>query len=518
MFKIYADKDLLYESDYPERLIARGEFDLEVNRSGSFTFQLYPGHPLYDALTELKTTVTAYQDDDLMYRGRIIRRPDGFNLDRTFICEGELSFLVDSKVRPYSFQGSPAAMFRQLIEAHNTQVAEDRRFEVGVVTVTDPNDYITRANSSYPTTYAELMDKLVEPLGGYIVFSSGDNGKRVINWLAAYPVRDRIQGIDFGENLLDYTNTRSAETVATALIPLGAKVESESEDIEPRLTVASVNDGKDYIYDEAAVARYGWIYETEIWDDVTLPENLLARGRAYLDKLTMPTESIELSALDMSALDKDISAFRLGDVISVRSEPHNLDAAYLLSKQTIDVLRPEANKITLGYTGQTLTFATLSTSKIGSQVGALSEAREQDSAAIVSIQKSIKGIDGDITQIKTDQATDLERLTQMYEDLNTKVEERYIYRNAIDSDNQTIGADSDWGLGRHSIKLDGYVAEEIAGFGVYGASNGGTNANWCVPTRLFVWDDDTIDVYIWNQNKNASAKVRIIIRVKYRKL
>ncbi len=524
MFEIYADTELLYNSAYPDRVLTKGELELEVNRSGSFTFQLYPDHPMYNTLTELKTTITAYRDGDLMYRGRIIRRPDGFNLDRTFICEGELSFLIDSKVRPYSFSGSPTTLFTQLITAHNAQVADDRKFTVGTVTVTDPNDYITRANSEYPTTYDELMDKLVNPLGGYIVFTAGENGDRVINWLSAYPTRD-VQSIDFGENLLDYTNTRSAEAVATALIPLGAKLDAAEDGTEPRLTIESVNDGVDYIYDAAAVARYGWIYETHIWDDVTVASNLLIKGLTYLSELTMPTESIELSALDMSALDSDINAFQIGDVIPVKSEPHNLDASYLLRKQTINILRPESNKITLGYTGQTLTFATLSNSRMAPQVTSLSESQKKDSASITSLQTSVSGISGDIDDINTNMGTLSDNVTlainTMSDDLTaleTKVDSMYMYRDAISADDVTINANGGWSLNGQDISVDGYAAEAVTSFGVFPATNGGVNSNWCIVTRAFVYTNNTINAYVWNQNASAAAKVKIIIRVKYRKL
>ena len=515
MWQIYADADLIYDSQYQDRMITQGEFDLEVNHSGSFTFVMYPDHPLYNVLTELKSIVKAYRNNDLIYRGRIIRRPDGFNLDRTFICEGELSFLVDGIVRPYSFSGSPKQLFTNLIEEYNTQVSEDRRFKVGLVTVTDPNNYIIRANSNYPNTLDELMDKLVEPLGGYIVFTSDGSGDRVINWLQNYPSRP-VQSIDFGENLLDYANVRSAEQIATALIPLGAKLPA-TDDIEPRLTIESVNDGKDYIYDEDAVRRYGWIYTTRVWDDVTLPENLFTKGRAALAELVMPTESIELSALDMSALDADISAFRLGDIVPVRSEPHNLNSAYLLSKQTIDVLRPEANRITLGYSGQRLTSATLTTAKLGSQVTDLATGRDRDRQSLVTLANSV-------TEIRDIQEQDAEVIGGALDDLSTdlsalndKVDNMYLYRDAIDVDDVTIGANGAWALGREDISVDGYVAEEIVSFGVYAATHSGAAANWCIFTRLYIWPGSQLDAYVWNQYTGGAAKVRIIIRVKYRK-
>ena len=522
MWQIYADKELIYDSRYQDLMITQGEFDLEVNHSGSFTFALYPDHPLYYTLAELVTTITAYRNDELMYRGRIIRQPDSFDLKRTYVCEGELSFLVDSTVRPYSFNGSPEQMFYFLIENHNSQVAENRRFKIGQVTVTDPNNYIFRANSNYPNTLDELMDKLVGPLGGYIVFTTDEDGSRVINWLYSYPQRS-VQSIDFGENLLDYANVKSAEKIATALIPLGTKLQSTG-DIEPRLTIESVNDGLDYIYDETAVNHYGWIYATRVWDDVTAPENLLTKGRAALNEIVMPTESIELSAFDMSELDADISAFRIGDLVPVRSDPHNLNTSYLLSKQTIDILRPDDNKITLGYSGQTLTVETLTTAKLGYQVNSLATGRDRDRQSLATLTNSVTGMNTEITAIRNIQEQDAEVIGGALDDLSAdlsalsdKVDNMYIYANAVDQDNVTIAAGGAYEKWNKNIEVSGYVAEEVASFGVYSATNGGVNYHACVVTRAFVWDNNTLDVYVWNRGSSA-AKVRIRIRVKYRKL
>ena len=517
MWQIYADTDLIYDSQYQDRMIVKGEFDLEVNHSGSFTFVMYPDHPLYNVLTELRSIVTAYRDDELMYRGRIIRRPDGFDRDRTFICEGELSFLVDSIVRPYSFTGSPKQLFTRLIENHNAQVSEAHKFKVGEVTVTDPNNYITRSDSNYPNTLDEIMDKLVEPLGGYIVFTTDKSGDRVINWLQAYPSRP-VQSINFGENLLTYSKVKSAEQIATVLIPLGAKLTTtEIETVGSRLTIEAVNDGKDYIYDEEAVNKYGWIYTTRIWDDVTIPDNLLTKARAALDELVIPVESIELSALDMSALDTDISAFRIGDIVPVLSEPHNLDDAYLLSKQTIDVLRPESNTITLGYSGQLLTIKALNTAKLGTQIPDLAIDRDRDRLSIVTLTNSFTEIrniqDLDIDVI----GSALDDLTSNLSALNDKVDGMYLYRYAVDADNVPISANGRWTMLQEDISVDGYVAEEIVSFGVYEASDTGSNASWCLFGRLFIWPNNKLDATVWNQGPEA-AKVRIVIRVKYRKL
>ena len=311
MFQIYADGNLIYDSRYEEFLIAKGQLTLEVNKSGQFVFTLYQNHPYYDRIEKLTTIITVYRDSVLVYRGRVIKTSDGFYNDKTFTCEGELSFLLDSIQRAYAFTGSPTELFTQFITEHNSQVGTDKQFTVGEVTVTDPNDYINRSNSAYEDTLTNLTSKLVESLGGYINITPGENGARVINWIDDFPYLS-TQSIEFGENLLDFTKQNSAETLITALIPLGAKIQTPDEDVEqePRVTIESVTpDGVDYVYDEDAVNKYGWIFGSRVWDDVTEPANLLTKADAYLNELINLNISIELSAIDLSAMDKDINAF-----------------------------------------------------------------------------------------------------------------------------------------------------------------------------------------------------------------
>ena len=364
MFQIYADENLIYDSRLEGYSITKGQLTLEVNRSGAFVFTLYNSHPYFDRIEKLSTIVTVYRDDSLIYRGRVIKSVDGFYNDKTFTCEGELSFFLDSIQRPYAFTGSPEDLFNQFIDEHNSQVGEDKQFTVGTITVTDLNDYINRSNSSYEDTLENLSGKLLETLGGYLTITAGEDGERVINWLADFPRTGNVQAIEFGENLLNFTKQNSAEGLITALIPLGAKIQTGEEgDEERRVTIESVTEeGVDYVYDEEAVAKYGWIFGVHIWDDVTQPINLLHKADAYLQELINLNISIELTAIDLSAMNRDINAFTLGDYVPVISRPHNIDAEYLLTKQSIDLLHPENNKITLGYTFSTFTDTTLSNS------------------------------------------------------------------------------------------------------------------------------------------------------------
>lgn len=399
MFQIFADGQTIFDSRYEEYVISQGKLDLEVNKSGSFVFGLYSDHPYFNRIEKLSTIITVYRDQVLIYRGRVIKTVDGFYNDKVFTCEGELSFLLDSIQRAYSFTGSPEELFTQFIQEHNAQVAADKQFTVGKVTVTDPNDYITRANSTYEDTLTNLNSKLLEMLGGYIDITAGENGTRVISWLEDYPYLS-AQTIQFGENLLDFAKTNNAETIATALIPLGAKIETGDSDVEleSRVTIESVNDGLDYIYDEEAVNEYGWIYKSVVWDDVTVPANLLTKARSYLNELINLNISLELSAIDLSAMDQDISAFMIGDYIQVISAPHGIDAKYLLTKQSIDILHPENDKVTLGYTFRTFTDTTLANSSIGSNLNQKVETIENNYVSDNVLSDEIESLKSMINQ------------------------------------------------------------------------------------------------------------------------
>ena len=381
MYAILADEELIYDDRLDDNTIGKGSVSLEVNKSGSCTFSLYPDHDYYDRLKDRTTYITVERDDRLIYRGRILKHSDSFYRERTFTCEGELSFLLDSIIRPYNFTGTPAALFRQIITAHNSQVEEAKRFTIGTITVTDPNNYINRKNSAYESALENIKTRLLETHGGYIIFTEGPNNTRVINWLSELTYLNG-QTIEFGENLLDFVKEVNTEDIVTALIPLGARLETSDPDFEQRLTIESVTSGHvDYVYDQTAVNKYGWVFASETWDDVTVASNLLNKGRARLNELVNPYTTIELSAADLSAMDKDIEAFNYGDYVRVVSAPHNLDAAYLLSKQTIDLLHGENNRITLGYTYQTLTDKTIT----GSALNKMLNAQISDLSAISNI-------------------------------------------------------------------------------------------------------------------------------------
>ena len=242
MYRVYCDNALLYNDQLEAYKIYDAEVELELNQIGHFNFAIYNNHPNFDRLKRLKSIIEVFQDDFLLFRGRILNDEQGFYNEKQVECEGELAFLVDSIQRPYDFQGTPGELFTKFITDHNAQVDAAHQFIVGNITVTDPNDYIARSDSEYPNTWDSIQKKLIETHGGYLWIRHEADGVYIdylkeLNFLSP-------QKIEFGKNLLDLKRETKGEDIATAIILLGAKEEGS----ESRLNITSVTNGVDFVY------------------------------------------------------------------------------------------------------------------------------------------------------------------------------------------------------------------------------------------------------------------------------
>ena len=339
MYKVYCDGFLIYHSKLESSQIFNPSIELELNKTGSFEFTIYSDHPYYNLIKKLKSIVTVYQDDYPIFSGRVLDDEIGWYNEKHIVCEGDFAFLIDSVLRPFSFTGTVAEFVAYVISLHNAQVDENKRFTVGSVTVSGD---ITHDVTDYTTTKETLEKVLLEPYNGYFV-TRFENGVRYLDYLAEINLLSP-QKIQFGKNLMDLKRIRKGADIATVIIPLGAKVEGT----EARLTIESVNGGADFVQDSDAIAQFGTIVKTVVFDDVTDAETLKLKGQAQLAESVNQWETIELTAADLATVDKEFTSFHLGTQVDVLSNPHGINQRFVVSKLSIKLLNPAANKLTLG--------------------------------------------------------------------------------------------------------------------------------------------------------------------------
>lgn len=351
MIQVYADGRLVADTRFQEYSLMGLTTTAGLNKSGTAILTMPPGHPAYEAFISHRTIVKIYEDGSRVFRGRALYPEDDFDNNRTITCEGERGFFRDTVMRPYAYKDTPAAIFRAIIDIHNAQTDWDKRFTVGAVTVSDPNENIVLESETAEQT-GDTLDKLVDRCGGYIVFTETAEGVPLVHWLENLSHISK-QVIEFGSNLLDFSRSGVSPDLATRLVPYGAKDEATGK----RITIERVNGGLDYVQDNDAVALHGIICKPVFWDDVTNPSSLLIHARQELAKRKLVVESLELTAFDLSAMDKSLDAFNVGDLIRVRSIPHGVDDDFQLTDKKKNHLNPSDGKIVMGKEVASLTGA-----------------------------------------------------------------------------------------------------------------------------------------------------------------
>ena len=349
MYRVLCDGLPIHDLRDEELVLLDPQATLEVNTAGSFSFKMPPTHPQYDLPKKMRSCIEIWHDDELIFAGRPTTDTVDFYNRKNIECEGQLAYLNDSVQRPAEYHNMTVRGYLEtLIEVHNSQVDESRQFEVGIVTVTDTNDSLYRY-TNYNSTWKEIKEDLIDDLGGYIRVRN-HNGHRYIDYIKEF---DNLcsQSIRFGENLLDCAREVDMTDIATAVIPLGARLqESEIAALEERLTIKSVNNNLDYIENAEAVKKYGFIVKTVTWDDVTTPEMLLSKGKKWLTDEQFESMVIDVKAVDLHYTDEQIEQFKLYDMVPVHSSPHGLDRQFPLSKMTIHLDKPSSNTFQLGTT------------------------------------------------------------------------------------------------------------------------------------------------------------------------
>ena len=260
MYFVKYGKEYLHDPRSKGYILLDLTIDCEENSCGYCDFTIYPDHPMYGKLRErdADNPIEVYDDDILLFAGFIYELGKEFYLNGQVRCKGELDYLSESIVRPYSTlrrgYGNLApyslnSYFEWLIDQHNKQVSDNKRFKIGHVYLSnlDKNNYIYAENDMYPSTIEEISEKLINVYGGYLQVRH-ENGSRYIDYIAEWS-DENTQILDFGVNLTDYTETDDSSSLATYVVPMGASMSSTDYDYNDGYFVTSDTSpvkGKEY--------------------------------------------------------------------------------------------------------------------------------------------------------------------------------------------------------------------------------------------------------------------------------
>lgn len=444
MYTIYADDALLYSPGDEELSVLSPVLETQCNAAGTLTFVLLPEHPLYSALHKMRTRIDVRQDDEIIWRGRVLETESDFYRQKTVTCEGELTYLVDSVLHPYKladYDGTAAGLFRLYLTRHNEAVSEAQQFQIGNV---DIETLSSVENTGYGNTWDEISDNLIDIHGGFLRVRY-DGETRYLDWTKESGTSCG-QVIRFGENLLDLSEYVSASEVVTCLIPYAGQSGSQ-------ITIKSVNDGKDYIEDAAGIALYGRIWGVTEFDTKDA-STLLEMAKENLHKRLKETITITISAVDLHLLDVNAESFRVGDKVRVVSPPHGIDAEYTCTAISLDLVNPDQSEYTFGTPETGMASTTAATSKavevVDTSVEYLRQIVSDQNTHLLLFDGVIDAyttkVDDNTKAINTVQLT----LNSVTGELTSKVSKD----DLVSTINQTAGAVK---ISAQCIDLEGYV-------------------------------------------------------------
>lgn len=461
MYTIYADDALLYSPGDEELSVLSPVLETQCNAAGTLTFVLLPEHPLYNALHKLRTRIRVMQDDEIIWRGRVLETETDFYRQKTVTCEGELTYLVDSVLHPYKladYDGTAAGLFRLYLTRHNEAVSEAQQFQIGDV---DIETLSSVENTGYGNTWDEISDNLMDIHGGFLRIRHED-GARYLDWTKESGTSCG-QVIRFGENLLDLSEYVSASEIVTCLIPYAGQSDSQ-------ITISSVNGGKDYIEDAAGIALYGRIWGVTEFDTKDA-STLLEMAKENLQKRLKETITITISAVDLHLLDVNAESFHVGDKVRVVSPPHGIDAEYTCTAISLDLVNPDQSEYTFGTPETGMASTTAATSKavevVDTSVEYLRQIVSDQNTHLLLFDGVIDAyttkVDDNTKAINTVQLT----LNSVTGELTSKVSKD----DLVSTINQTAGAVK---ISANCIDLEGYVTAKQLESGDFWADEFGT--------------------------------------------
>lgn len=345
--------ELLHEMDSKaHRSVSDGEFTEDLYAVPSATITVPPQNPAYEHLHESTTLVRFIntRTGETEFDGHILQIPNNDMsasgaVSKKILCEGEMGYLCDSYQLYQHYEETDTTGFlASLLDYHNElmQPNPEKQILLGAVTVHGTNSKTT----SYRSTMEEIKENLTSRLGGILHLRRNDEGRRLLDYLREGDFgRICDTKVELARNLKSISVGTDATGVITRLFPLGCQLNDETGE---RLTIESVNDGLPYIDDEEAIAKYGIRCGTYTWDDVTLPENLIEKGREYLKQACQVKRTYQATVLDLSVIGKDADSFRAGNTYRFINQFVGLDEYLKIIRRTVNIFRPWQPTVEIG--------------------------------------------------------------------------------------------------------------------------------------------------------------------------
>lgn len=308
------------------------------------------------------------------------------------ICELYGDFIEDK--RPYSYT------FQKALEV----ALAPTRWAVGTV---DQPGNVSKSLTFYHISAREALQSILDN-GGEMstaieVAGAGVTARRI-------NIRKRLgrtvpRRFEYGRDALSISKTEH-RTAITACYGYGKGVETDTGGYGRKLTFGSINGGKDYVEDAAALKAYGrpdgngrlahvfGTFEDSECEDASV---LLSETKSYLADNSTPGVTYEADASDLAAMDAAWAGAGVGD------------AVHIVDREFSPALRAEGRvtKVVTDYLAGTVS---VTVGNVAETIADMWSQQRSDVQQAVQKSEAAQGVAGDVDQRLTEARNELEQV------------------------------------------------------------------------------------------------------------
>ena len=327
----------------------------KVNDYGTLTFSC-----LYSVVNfKVNDIVTVYQDGSVYWQGIIISMSRGFYGNVSVTAYGMMYTLTYQSLTSgaWNYPSTIGDVLTDIKNANNVDfgsgltINPDYKFSISFdgSAFQDP---VYDFNPGLSTPF-EAIKRLIEPyLYIYPTYYPAFSDPCFTVNIGEYNTANKTvnQPIEFGLNMLDFSDERTMANFVTSVAPIGKDAQGNY------VYITSVTqDGSGYVkLAQSIIDEYGEKRTKVVYDGISSPSELLAAGTEWLQQNSFQELTITLSAVDLSSLTSlNYDEFKLGYFVTINANQFGFNAQLPILERTVDLTDPANSKLTITNTYQT---------------------------------------------------------------------------------------------------------------------------------------------------------------------
>lgn len=341
------------------RYISEGKLTQKESEIDDLQLTVNQHNYLFGRVKPFQTHIEVYQDNKMIFRGRALdltrMMKDSGQFVQSFVFEDVQNYLKDTCQRWAKIQNTtPEQLFRKIINTHNSQVPDYKKFVVETVDVTNNTDNVYRYIEDGATTWDTIKDKLIDRLGGYIKIEYLGQKNHISYYQQPGKEHPNDTPIQVAKNLQSASVQIDPTEVITQLVPLGATIENGSPDAnpdttvsQPRIDIKSVNGGRDYLDIPRLQEEFGIIRKSVVWEDVHQPNILLTKAKHWVndEKQASAKEVWNIEAIEL--VNQRFESFKVSDHYLFDNLGVASRQMLKIAQKTIDFANPNKSTLTI---------------------------------------------------------------------------------------------------------------------------------------------------------------------------